>query len=49
MDQDTKFWDKAATKYARKPVRNQSAYAETLDRTRHYLRPDQNVLEIGCG
>lgn len=49
MDQDTKFWDKAATKYARKPVRNQSAYAETLDRTRHYLRPDQNVFEIGCG
>lgn len=49
MDQDTKFWDKAAAKYARKPVRNQAAYGETLDRTRHYLTPDQNVLEIGCG
>ncbi|WP_296988064.1 class I SAM-dependent methyltransferase [Thalassospira sp. UBA1131] len=43
------FWDSAADKYARKPIGNEAAYVQTLDRTRAYLSPDQNVLEIGCG
>lgn len=43
------FWDKAATRYARSSVRNEAAYAETLARTRAYLKPSDRVLEIGCG
>ena len=49
MKRSDTFWDSAADKYARKPIGNEAAYAQTLDRTRAYLSPDQNVLEIGCG
>lgn len=49
MTDGASFWDKVATRYARLPVRNEAAYAETLDRTRAYLKPTDRVLEIGCG
>ncbi|MEM9013931.1 MAG: class I SAM-dependent methyltransferase [Pseudomonadota bacterium] len=43
------FWDKVAAKYAKRPVKDQSAYEKTLDRVRAHLKPDDQVLEIGCG
>ncbi len=46
---DASFWDRTARKYAATPVADEAAYQETLDRTRHYLRPDDHVLEVGCG
>ena len=46
---DAKFWDRAAEKYARAPIRDLAAYEATLDRVRSYLRPDDEVLELGCG
>lgn len=46
---DASFWDKAAKKYAASPVKNIPAYEATLERTRHYLRPDDHLLEVGCG
>ena len=46
---DATFWDKTAKKYAASPVKDIPAYEETLDRTRHYLRPDDHLLEVGCG
>lgn len=49
MTDDASFWDKIAARYARSPVRNEAAYAETLARTRAYLKPSDRVLEIGCG
>ena len=49
MTHGASFWDKVATRYARSPVRNEAAYAETLARTRAYLKPSDRVLEIGCG
>jgi len=49
MKRSDTFWDSAADKYARKPIGNEAAYAQTLDRTRAYLSTDQHVLEIGCG
>ncbi|MBD1548695.1 class I SAM-dependent methyltransferase [Roseibium aggregatum] len=49
MTDNASFWDKVATRYARSPVRNEAAYAETLARTRAYLKPSDRVLEIGCG
>ena len=49
MKRSDTFWDSAADKYARKPIGNEAAYAQTLDRTRAYLSGDQHVLEIGCG
>ncbi|MHA6261862.1 class I SAM-dependent methyltransferase [Arenibacterium sp. CAU 1754] len=44
-----RFWDKIAAKYARRPVGNQTAYEETLERTRSHLSQDDSVLELGCG
>lgn len=49
MTDGASFWDKVATRYARSPVRNEAAYAETLSRTRAYLKSSDRVLEIGCG
>lgn len=49
MTTDVYFWDRIARKYAKQPVRNQSAYEHTLERTRSYLLADAKVLELGCG
>ena len=43
------FWDKAAEKYARDPIRDMDAYTYTLERTRSHLSATDRVLEIGCG
>ncbi|CTQ52875.1 bifunctional 3-demethylubiquinone-9 3-methyltransferase/ 2-octaprenyl-6-hydroxy phenol methylase [Roseibium album] len=49
MTPSTKFWDKAARKYAASPISNQAAYEKTLERTTEHLGPEDNVLELGCG
>jgi SAM-dependent methyltransferase len=46
---DTGFWDRVADRYAARPVGDEAAYAATLDRVRHWMRPDMAVLELGCG
>jgi len=43
------FWDNLADRYAKQPIGNIEAYEATLDRVRHWLRPDMSVMEIGCG
>lgn len=43
------FWDKIAAKYASDPVRDESAYQHTLERTKSYLLPSDHVLELGAG
>lgn len=49
MQSSAQFWDGIAERYARRPVGDQAAYDYTLERVRSYLRPDQRVLELGCG
>ncbi len=49
MIADAPFWDKISEKYAKRPISNVENYENTLTRTRHYLRPDAIVLELGCG
>lgn len=49
MHQPSKFWDKIAERYAKKPVADEAAYQKKLQVTRDYLRPDMEVLEFGCG
>ena len=46
---DEAFWNRIARKYAARPVANQRAYDETLDHIRGLLRPEDRVLELGCG
>ncbi|WGW05500.1 class I SAM-dependent DNA methyltransferase [Tropicibacter oceani] len=49
MTTDSAFWDRIAVKYAARPVGDPAAYETTLQRVRHWLRPDMAVLELGCG
>lgn len=46
---DAKFWDKLSVKYSKHSVGDPAAYEHTLARTRAYLKPDDHMLEIGCG
>ena len=49
MAQSSRFWDRHAERYARRPVADETAYQKKLAVTRDYLRPDMEVLEFGCG
>ncbi len=46
---DARFWNGIAEKYAAKPVSNLPAFERKKAITREHLRPDSNVLELGCG
>ncbi|UCD68972.1 MAG: class I SAM-dependent methyltransferase [Betaproteobacteria bacterium] len=49
MPTPVKFWDRIAERYSRRPIADEAAYQKKLEVTRHYLRPDMEVLELGCG
>lgn len=43
------FWDRFAERYARSKISDMPAYTHTLERTRSFLKPEDRVLELGCG
>ncbi len=45
----TRFWNRIARRYARKPVPDQGVYETKLEKTRQLLKPTDRVLEVGCG
>jgi ubiquinone/menaquinone biosynthesis C-methylase UbiE len=49
MTTSTRFWDKAARKYAASKIKDQAAYEKTLQRTIEHLGPEYRVLELGSG
>ena len=49
MTTSVKFWDRIAKRYSKKPVADEASYQKKLQVTREYLRPDMEVLEVGCG
>ena len=49
MTEPSRFWDRIAERYAKKPVADEAAYQKKLQVTRGYFRPDMEVLEFGCG
>lgn len=49
MKRPKEFWDKAAPRYAKSPVRDEKSYQKKLAITQEYFRPDWSVLEFGCG
>lgn len=49
MARPSKFWDRHAEGYAKRPVADEAAYQKKLKVTQDYLRPDMEVLEFGCG
>jgi ubiquinone/menaquinone biosynthesis C-methylase UbiE len=46
---DARFWDRTARKYAADVIADPAGYERTLERTQHYLRAADAVLEVGCG
>lgn len=49
MKASKEFWDKSASRYAQRLVRDEEAYQKKLTITQEYFRPDWSVLEFGCG
>ncbi len=49
VNKKVKFWDKVAEKYAKKPIDDEETYQQKLKLTHHYLTPQMDVLEFGCG
>jgi len=49
MDKSAKFWDRIAKRYSKQPIADESSYQKKLQITQEYLKPDMEVLELGCG
>lgn len=49
LSKDAAFWSKISRKYATDPIRDMDGYLRTLERTKSHLKPEDYVLEIGCG
>ena len=49
MDAPEKFWNKIAARYAEQPIADLEAYQSKLDATKARLKPDDVVLDVGCG
>ncbi len=49
MAEATRFWDRHAAGYARRPVPDETVYQRKLAITRSHLTPGTRVLEVGCG
>src|SRR5690606_3061107 len=45
----SEFWNRSAAGYAKKPIADEEAYTQTLDRVRAHLSVSDKVLEVGCG
>lgn len=43
------FWDQIADKYSKTPVEDPTAFDRKIEITKSRLRPDDVVLDIGCG
>ncbi len=44
-----RFWDRIARKYAKDPIADMAGYERTLEETRRYLKASDSVFEFGCG
>ena len=44
-----RFWNRIAARYARQPIADLEAYHAKLDATKACLKPDDIILDVGCG
>lgn len=49
MDKSAKFWNRIAERYSKQPIADEASYLKKLQVTQKYLKPDMEVLELGCG
>ena len=43
------FWDRIASDYSKQPIKDTNSYSRKLAATQALMRPDMQVLELGCG
>ncbi|MFV1976078.1 MAG: class I SAM-dependent methyltransferase [Candidatus Scalindua sp.] len=48
-DKSEKFWDRIAKRYSGQAISDDASYQKKLQITRDYLKPEMEVLELGCG
>ncbi|MBC7769992.1 MAG: methyltransferase domain-containing protein [Phycisphaerales bacterium] len=48
-EQDPRFWNRIARKYAADPIVDSAGYERTLEHTRRYLKSGDSAFEFGCG
>ena len=44
-----RFWDKMSSNYDKQVEKYQQTYADTIERTRKYLKKDDIILDFACG
>ncbi|MFT7562260.1 MAG: ubiquinone/menaquinone biosynthesis C-methylase UbiE [Flavobacteriales bacterium] len=49
INHDSKFWDRLANFYSKRPVSNHDAYQHKLDVSCEYLDSESELFEFGCG
>jgi len=49
MARQSRFWDRLAQRYSKQPISDLPSYEKKLEVTQSYLRPDMQMLELGCG
>ena len=49
MDKSAKFWDRMAKRYSKQPIAVEASYQKKIQIKHEYLKPDMEVLELGCG
>jgi len=49
MGSSSRFWDRIADRYSKRPVADEASYQKKLQITRSYFRSEMDVLEFGCG
>jgi 2-polyprenyl-3-methyl-5-hydroxy-6-metoxy-1,4-benzoquinol methylase len=48
MDKSEKFWNRSANGYDKEEMKDKEVRTKILERTRKYLKKQQNVLDFGC-
>jgi ubiquinone/menaquinone biosynthesis C-methylase UbiE len=48
-NEDARFWDRVARKYAKDPIADVAGYERTLEEARRYLKASGAAFEFGCG
>ena len=49
MNRSEKFWDKTAKNYDREEMEDEPVTLKIIEKTKKYLKPDDMVLDFGCG
>jgi ubiquinone/menaquinone biosynthesis C-methylase UbiE len=48
-NRDAQFWDRHSRNYSREPIADMAGYERSMNCTLERLKPEDRVLELGCG